>query len=150
LVKLWDQASNSVNIKRLNNQEHAVNYLLSYMKKGNTPIEGKRYGMSQKLLDGSKPIKFDFYGRSKRRAFLNIKDDLEREIKENGGYVADWGLSLPAPCRPRVWKDKQGAIFRKPGVSQKIGKELLEKLQAAVSNIDQELGYEPVPDDLPF
>jgi len=150
LVKLWDQASNSVNIKRLNNQEHAVNYLLSYMKKGNTPIEGKRYGMSQKLLDGSKPTKFDFYGRSKRRAFLNIKDELEREIKENGGYVADWGLSLPAPCRPRVWKDKQGAIFRKPGVSQKIGKELLEKLQAAVSHIDQELGYGPVPDDLPF
>lgn len=150
LVKLWGQASNSVNIKRLNNQEHAVNYLLSYMKKGNTPIEGKRYGMSQKLLDGAKPIKFDFYGRSKRRAFLNIKDELEWLIKQNGGYVADWGLSLPAPCRPRVWKDKHGNICTKPGVSQKLGKDLLEKIQAAADTIDQELDCSSDPDDLPF
>ncbi len=153
LVKIWGQASNSVNIKRLNNQEHAVNYLLKYMKKATSTIEGKRYGMTQNLIDGSKPQKLDFYGRGKRKAFLNIKDRLEWNIKQNGGYVADWGLSLPPPCRPRIWKDKNGNICQKPGVSHKVGKELLEMIQTEMANVDRELSYDNVTDnsdDLPF
>jgi hypothetical protein len=152
LVKLWGQATNSVNIKRLNNQEHAVNYILKYMKKGSCPIMGKRYGMTQNLTKGSKPVKYDFYGRSKRNAFLRIKEELEWQIKKNGGYVADWGLSIPAPCRPRIYRGKDGRTYEKPGTSRKIGDDFLSKIKAAMSGVDVLLSYDENlnTDDMPF
>ncbi|MDR3581316.1 MAG: hypothetical protein P4L44_15245 [Oryzomonas sp.] len=152
LVKIWGQANNSVNVKRLNNQDHAVNYMLKYMKKGNCPIDGKRYGMTQNLLQGSKPVKYDFYGRSKRNAFLRIKERLEWEIKENGGYVADWGMSLPAPKRVRFWRDKLGRIHTTRGTSAKTGMDFITMIQVAMDGIDTVLAYddEPIAVDLPF
>jgi hypothetical protein len=126
--------------------------MLKYMKKGNCPILGKRYGMTQNLTNGSKPVKYDFYGRSKRNAFLRIKDELEWRIKENGGYVADWGMSIPAPRRVRVWRGKDGRIHEKPGTSRKIGDDFLSKIESAMVGIDNLLGYEndTCADDLPF
>ena len=142
LVKIWGQASNSVNVKKLNNQEHAVNYMLKYMKKGNCPIEGKRYGMTQNLTNGSKPVKYDFYGRSKRNTFLRIKDELEWQIKQNGGYVADWGLSIPTPRRDRIWRGKDGFIYKAPGTSRKIGDDFLAKIETAMAGVDALLSYD--------
>ena len=152
LVKLWGQSSNSVNIKRLNDQQHAANYMLKYMKKGNCPIEGKRYGMTHNLIEGSKPRKFDFYGRSKRNVFLRIKDSLEWQIKQNGGYVADWGLSIPAPRRVRIWRGKDGRKHELPGTSRKIGDDFMAKIEEAMAGIDLLLSYDnkPCPYDLPF
>jgi len=151
LVKIWRQANNSVNIKKLNNQDHAVNYMLKYMKKGNCPIEGKRYGMTQNLTEGSKPTRYDFYGRSKRNAFLRIKEELEWQIRQNGGYVADWGLSIPTPKRVRIWRDKMGNTRTSPGTSHQIGNDLREKMTTAAAGIDALLAYdEPMADDLPF
>lgn len=152
LVKIWGQASNSVNVKKLNNQEHAVNYMLKYMKKGNCPIEGKRYGMTQNLTKGSKPVKYDFYGRGKRNAFLRIKETLERQIKDNGGYVADWGMSIPPPCRERIWRSKEGYTCRKPGTSRKIGDDFLSMINEAMAGVDALLAYDADPSslDLPF
>lgn len=152
LVKIWGQASNSVNIKRLNDQSHAVNYMLKYMKKGNCPIEGKRYGMTQNLIQGSKPIKYDFYGRSKRNAFLRIKDELDWQIKQNGGYVADWGLSIPAPRRVRIWRGKDGLMRESAGTSRKIGDDFMTKIEAAMAGVDALHSYddETCPVDLPF
>jgi len=152
LVKIWGQASNSVNVKRLNNQEHAVNYMLKYMKKGNCPIMGKRHGMTQNLTNGSKPVKLDFYGRSKRNAFQRIKDELGWKIEQNGGYVADWGLSIPVPSRPRVYRGKDGRAYEKPGTSKKIGDDFLARIEAAMACVDSLLDYDdqPLPVDLPF
>ena len=62
LVKIWNQASNSVNLKKLSDQGHAINYMLKYMKKGHCPIEGKRYGMTKDLMDAIKPIKIRYEG----------------------------------------------------------------------------------------
>lgn len=152
LVKIWGQANNSVNIKRLNNQDHAVNYMLKYMKKGNCSIEGKRYGMTLNLINGSKPTRYDYYGRSKRNAFLRIKEELERQIKQNGGYVADWGLSIPPPKRVRFWRDKTGKIQTSPGTSQKIGNDFLAKIDSVMADINAALAYDyqSMADDLPF
>jgi hypothetical protein len=152
LVKIWGQASNSVHVKRLNNQEHAVNYMLKYMKKGNCPIMGKRYGMTQNLTNGSKPIKLDFYGRSKRNAFQRIKEELGWQIEQNGGYVADWGLSIPVPRRVRVWRDKDGRTHEKPGTSRKIGDDFLAKINAAMECVDSLIDYDDQPSSvhLPF
>jgi hypothetical protein len=153
LVKVWGQASNSVNVKRLNNQDHAVNYMLKYMKKGNCPIMGKRYGMTQNLTNGSKPAKYDFYGRSKRNAFQRIKEEFERQIKDNGGYVADWGLSIPVPCRPVSYRGKDGRTYHKPGTSQKIGQDFLERIGSAMSESSEPVMYDQEQAsfvDLPF
>lgn len=152
LVKIWGQASNSVNIKRLNNQEHAVNYMLKYMKKGNCPIEGKRYGMTQNLIKGSKPVKYDFYGRSKRNAFLNIKDELAWQIKQNSGHVVDWGLSIPAPRRSRKWLGRNGLICESAGTSRKIGDDFRAKIESAMTGIDALHSYDDdsTTDDVPF
>jgi hypothetical protein len=150
LAKIWGQASNSVNVKPLNNQEHAVNYMLKYMKKGNCPIQGKRYGMTQNLIKGSKPKKYDFYGRSKRNAFLRIKDELEFRIKQNGGYVMDWGMSIPPPRRVRLWRGKDGLIHESPGISRKIGDDFRAKIEAAMSGIDAQLAYDDDPNAVEF
>ena len=152
LVKIWGQAPNSVNVKRLNDQSHAVNYMLKYMKKGNCPIEGKRYGMTQNLIQGSKPIKYDFYGRSKRNAFQRVKDELGWQIQQNGGCVADWGLSIPAPRRIRVWRGKDGLMRESAGTSRKIGDDFKTKIEAAMAGVDVLHSYddETCPVDLPF
>lgn len=142
LVKIWGQANNSVNVKRLNNQEHAVNYMLKYMKKGNSPIEGRRYGMTQNLVNASKPVKYDFYGRAKRNAFLKIKEELEWRIKQNGGYVGDWGFSLPSPRRNRFWRDKYGNTHQSKGTSRKIGQDFLEKVSNAMFELDEAICYD--------
>lgn len=142
LVNIWGQADNSVNVKKLNNQEHAVNYMLKYMKKGNCPIDGKRYGMTQNLTKGSKPTRYDFYGRDKRNAFLRIKEEFEWEIKKNGGHVADWGLSVPPPKRVRVYRNKFGKTCTSPGTAQKIGQDLLEKIGTAMSEHGEPVMYD--------
>lgn len=154
LVSIWGQASNSVNVTKLNNQEHAANYMLKYMGKGSSPIEGRRYGMTQNLIEGSKPVKINLYGRAKRRAFLSIKDDLGWEIEQNGGKVMDWGIYLPPPRRERQWKDKQGITRTARGTSQRIGLKLQEEITAAMANIeavDEILTRDDdSPEDLPF
>jgi len=142
LVKIWGQAANSVNIKRLNNQEHAVNYMLKYMKKGNCPIEGKRYGMTQNLIEGSKPIKYDFYGRNQRNQFLRIKEEFEWQIKQNGGYVADWGVSVPPPKRIRLWRDKNGNVQKCKGTSQKVSQDFLKKIGTSMFEQGVPINYD--------
>ncbi len=139
LVKIWGQAPNSVNVKKLNNQEHAVNYILKYMKKGNSPIEGKRYGMTQNLIEGSKPVKLNFYGRGKRNAFLKIKEAHSWEIEQNGGRILDWGLYIPPPKRERQWRDKQGNIRTTKGTSRKIGLKLRKEIENEMAGIEKAL-----------
>jgi hypothetical protein len=128
LCKIWGQAGNSINLKRLKDQHHATSYMLKYMEKGKCPIEGKRYGLTKDLLDASRPVRYDFYGRSKRSAFLRIKDDLSTQIKQNGGFVSDWGFSIPSPRRPRRYLDPSGNIKFKSGVSGQIHTTFLESL----------------------
>ena len=155
LVKVWNQAPNSVNVKRLNDQVHAVNYMLKYMKKGICPIEGKRYGMTQNLLDGIKPVKVRYEGIDKREAFKKVRREMYWEIDKNGGMVSDFGLFIPPPKRERVWRDKQGTIRKTEGVSRKLSAKFLDKLDNAMKPIDfehevNEAVRESKTDDVPF
>jgi len=97
LATIWGQSPNSVNVKKLNNQEHAANYMLKYMKKGNSPIQGKRYGMTQDLIKGSKPVTYRFDGRGKRKAFLDVLRDLTWEIEQNGGHALEGAFRYHHP-----------------------------------------------------
>lgn len=154
LVKIWGQAPNSVNIKTLKDYTHAVMYMLKYMGKDNSPIEGRRYGMSQDLIEASKPLKLDFYGRARRKAFLNIKEELGYEMTQNGGKIFDWGFSLPPPRREQKLRDKQGFTRTLRGTSRGIGMKLRQKIEDAMTSIDT-MGEilardDNTLDDLPF
>jgi hypothetical protein len=155
LVNIWNQAANSVNVKRLNDQVHAVNYMLKYMKKGNCPIEGKRYGMTQNLLDGIKPQKIRYEGVDRREAFKKVRRQMYWEIEQNGGMVSDFGLFIPPHKRERTWRDKEGNIQKTKGVSRKLSEKFLTKLDNAMKPIDfeeevDEAVHNYKNDDLPF
>lgn len=139
LAGIWGQSPNSVNVKKLSNQEHAANYMLKYMKKGNCPIQGKRYGMTQDLIKGSKPVTYRFDGRGKRNAFLRVLRDLSWEIEQNGGHALEWGFQIPAPRRESCWRDRQGQIRKKKGTSSQIASKLFERVNEETAGIDTAL-----------
>ncbi|HJV35857.1 rolling circle replication-associated protein, partial [Geomonas sp.] len=138
LVDIWGQAANSVNVKRLNNQEHAVRYMLKYMGKGHCPIEGKRYGMTQNLLAGMKPQEIRFEGEDKREAFRTVKRNFYWQIEKGGGKVTDFGLFIPAPRREKIWRDKQGKFHKTKAVSRDLGRLFLQALGKPMKKIDWE------------
>ena len=155
LVKVWNQSSNSLNIIPLKDQIHAVNYMLKYMKKGNCPIEGKRYGMTQDLLNAIKPVKVRYEGLEKREAFKKVKRESYWDINQNGGMVSDFGFFIPPHRRERVYRDKQGQTQRTKGVSRQLSIKFLSKLHRAMKLIDYEHSCDEVQADtqlvdLPF
>jgi len=141
LVKIWDQAPNSVNVKRLNDQGHAVNYMLKYMKKGSCPIEGKRYGMTQNLLDAIKPQKVRFEGKDRREAFNKARLKCHKEIQKNGGMVSVYGLYIPPHKRARLWRDQKGNIRKTQEVSPHVSSRFLARLELEMNlvTLDKEL-----------
>jgi hypothetical protein len=155
LVELWGQAANSVNVKRISNQEHAVRYMLKYMSKGHCPIEGRRYGMTQNLLDRIKPKKIRYEGEDKREAFTRVKRDFYWKIMNNGGNVTDFGFSIPAPRRERTWRDRRGHFHKTKGVPRDLATNFLKSVDKRMKPIDFEEEVDAaikdkLPDDLPF
>jgi hypothetical protein len=154
LVKVWDQAPNSVNVKRLSNQDHAVNYMLKYMKKGNCPIEGKRYGMSHNLLKKLKPVKMRFVGKDKRDIFNEVKRTFSEEITRNGGRDMMFGLFIPPSKRAQSWRDISGKVHYKPGVSRYFGQKIVRQMKLKMAQAEflqeQPLDDEITSSDLPF
>ena len=155
LVTIWGQAANSVNVKRITNQEHAAKYMLKYMSKGHCPIEGKRYGMTQNLLAQIKPRKIRFAGEDRREAFRKVKREFYWDIENNGGKVTDFGLSIPAPRRSRVWRDKKGMIRTTKGVPKELSERFIHALDKPMKRIDFEEEVDAAhpdnsADDLPF
>src|ERR1039457_3557386 len=100
--------------------------MLKYMSKGHCPIEGKRYGMTQNLLDKIKPQKLRYEGENRREAFGKVKRDFYWEIERNGGKVTDFGFSIPAPRRERTWKDKQGNVHKSRGIPRNLSTNFLK------------------------
>jgi hypothetical protein len=147
LVKIWGQASNSVNVKKLNNQDHAVSYMLKYMKKGHCPIEGKRYGMSQNLLKALRPQKLRFAGTDKQEAFNRVRRVFRGQIQDNGGRDLMYGLFIPPPKRKRYWRDVNGRVHEKAGVSRHLGEKFLRQVKLAMAIVDHHRRCEQEIDD---
>ena len=155
LVEIWGQAKNSVNVRRVSNQKHAAYYMLKYMSKGHCPIEGKRYGMTQQLLDWIKPRKIRFEGDARREAFRNVKRRFYWEIENNGGKMTDFGFVIPAPKREQAYRDRQGQMRKTKGVPRDLSQRLLKALEKPMKQIDFEEEVDAVypgksPDDVPF
>ena len=154
LVEVWGQAPNSVNVKKISNQEHAVRYMLKYMAKGHCPIEGKRYGMTRNLLDAIRPKKIRFEGDARREAFGKVKRNFYWDIENNGGKVTDFGFSIPAPRREKIYRGKDGKIHKTKAIPKELSENLLSALERPMKRIDFEEEVDnytpPSPDDVPF
>jgi hypothetical protein len=158
LVEVWGQAANSVNVKRISNQEHAVRYMLKYMSKGHCPIEGRRYGMTQNLLDWIRPQKIRYEGEDRREAFTRVKRDFYWDIMNNGGIVTDFGLSIPAPRREKIWRDRKGLFHKTKGIPRDLSTRFLQAVEKRIKPIDFEEGIDNAfrdfnnkpSEDLPF
>lgn len=101
LVKLWGQSSNSVQADKISGVR-SLNYLFSYIKKGQSLVFGKRYAMSSELYGQLKPVKVSIKGRHARSIFLQFIQSRGATILAGRGYLGDWGFSLPPPSRQAV------------------------------------------------
>jgi len=101
LVKIWNQASNSVQADKIGGIK-ALNYLLSYIKKGGYLIYGKRYSLSEHLYGELKPCQVKITGRHARTVFLNYLNNRSEIIRNGSGYVGDWGFCLPPASRKGI------------------------------------------------
>lgn len=128
--------------------------MLKYMGKGHCPIEGKRYGMTQNLLAGMKPVEVRYEGEDKREAFRTVKRKFFWQIENGGGKVTDFGFFIPAPRREKIWRDKQGKFHKTKAVSRDLGRLFLQALEKPMKRIDWEHEIDGATsdnfDDVPF
>lgn len=101
LVKLWGQASNSVQADRISGTR-SLGYLFSYIKKGQSLVYGKRYSMSAALYGGLRPAKVRIVGKFPRSIFLQYIQSRGQTILSGRGHLGDWGFSIPPPTRKGV------------------------------------------------
>ena len=101
LVDLWGQSSNSVDVVKITGMR-GLNYLLSYVKKGQSLIYGKRYAISEHLYGEFKPCKVSIVGRHARSIFLDYMRKHAPTLLNGNGYLGDWGFCLPPPSRDGV------------------------------------------------
>lgn len=147
LSEWWNQSTNSVDVKRLDDSRHAINYMRKYMTKDeNSLIQGNRYFITKGLHDAMKPeeeiitssIPDDVNqvpwgeGASVREMLQAMKT----EITRHGGTVLDFGFSCPAPRRSRLFKDKKtGEKKWSSGVSRQLSSFVLSAISLSLPSV---------------
>lgn len=117
LTKLWAQASNSIDVRSINNLNHASCYIRKYMEKEKSVIEGNRYGITQGLRESMQPEKTVINGREKQRGVFAIMQDMSDTIESNGGKVLEHGFYIPTPSRSVVFRGKDGTTKKTVAVN---------------------------------
>jgi len=137
LTKLWGQANNSVDIRKTNNPEHSVRYMMKYITKDEkTEIQGNRYYITENLREKMKPnteILVEPNSTEERRLALKDARQFLSEIKEyaesRGGKILDFGFSLPMPKSNRPYYDKKKKMWIKPNnCDPRLHKEIFSEL----------------------
>lgn len=106
LVDIWGQASNSVDVKRLEGDSfRCIRYLLKYVTKeqkhndyGNH-IYGNRYSISQGLREEAKPETIRILGSGYRRVVQTYVDNHKNTLLHGKGFICDYGIWIPPPSR---------------------------------------------------
>lgn len=122
LTRLWNQAKNSIDVRPVQNKNHASCYLRKYISKGKSTIIGNRYAISQNLRETMKPMKKTTEDNEQVKAVKELIDAIKNDIESNGGKVIDCGFFIPPPSRSVVYEEgfKPGApINRKRGKIRK-------------------------------
>lgn len=129
LTKLWAQANNSIDVKRIDNINHASCYIRKYMAKENSTIQGNRYGITQQLRESMKPEKKTIEGRELNKHIFEIIEELTDTIESNGGKVLDHGFYIPTPSRSVPFKNKQGHKQKTKPVNKGLAPYLLRQVE---------------------
>lgn len=134
LSKIWGQASNSVDIEKMNNPIHAANYMrkcTDYMTKDKSPIEGNRYFINQSLRESMKPVEkiiFEMtateatYAKTVVEQLRHSLYSYQSYIEQKGGRILDFGFSIPPGRSSQTYKDKNGEMQTTRGVDPRLGK----------------------------
>lgn len=130
LTSLWSQAKNSIDVRSINNLNHASCYLRKYMEKEKSIIQGNRYGITQCLRESMQPVKTVVNGRELQRGVFSIISDLSDTININGGVVLDHGFYIPPPCRSVPYRDSDGNFRKTLAVNAGLSKFLLENVKS--------------------
>ena len=126
LSKLWGQAANSIDVRSIQNKNHASCYLRKYISKSFAPITGNRYGISQNLRETMKPIKRMTDDKDQVKAVNELIDSLKADIEQNGGRIIDFGFHIPAPSRSVVYC-KKGKMKKTKAISSQIAPFIINK-----------------------
>ena len=144
LTDLWNQGENAVDVKYINDSNHAVNYMRKYLTKDEeSVIQGNRYNISTELRERMKPTETNIvllhddeiaeFGTGSTMAIIKaFRDDIE----SRGGTVLEFGVSIPAPRRSREFVDKKGKKRQSKGVQKKLAGDVLRLITG---------GYEDTP-----
>lgn len=133
LSALWGQASNSIDVRSINNLNHASCYIRKYMEKEKSSVQGNRYGITQGLRASMLPNKTVFNGREEQRGVFEIVLDMIDTIELNGGKVLEHGFYLPTPCRSVVFLGKDGKTKKSIAVSAGLSVYMLEQMTSFVA-----------------
>ncbi len=126
LTRWWGQAVNSVDVAKLNDNDHAGAYIRKYMSKNageiveQSTITGNRYNISKELRIDMKPKKQVI---KKGWTPSDVQDDLAKLIsiiEDNGGTILDFGFSLPRPSRSKTFRDEHGKAKKTKGHSESV------------------------------
>lgn len=138
LTRLWNQSSNSIDVRPVNNKNHASCYIRKYITKGEAVISGNRYGISQNLRETMKPMKKTTESKDQADAIRELIESMKRDIESNGGKVIDFGFFIPSPARSVVYEEgfrpgahkdrKRGKIRKTKAVSGQIGPFILNEV----------------------
>jgi hypothetical protein len=128
LTRLWKQANNSVDVKALQNVHHAKRYVMKYISKSEEQfIKGNRYAISSGLRAQMQAMTYMVDDDGLRREITSIVGTITEDINATGGFVNEWGFSLPMPERPRR---TPCGIY--PGVPRTLAPSLLDILLGEV------------------
>lgn len=127
LTRLWGQAANSIDVRPVQNKNHAGCYLRKYITKGVAPIEGNRYGISQNLRETMKPMKISTDDKHKEKEIQDIIYALSEDITNNGGKVIDCGFFIPPPSRSVTYR-KKGKTRKTKGVNGQLAPFILREV----------------------
>lgn len=128
LTALWSQSSNSIDVRSINNLNHASCYIRKYMEKDKSSIQGNRYAITQGLRDSMRPEKTVINGREMQRNVFEIINEFTDTIQINGGKVLDHGFYLPTPCRSVVYRGEDGKTKKTVAVNARLPVYLLQQI----------------------
>lgn len=130
LTSLWAQASNSIDVRSINNLNHASCYIRKYMEKERSAVHGNRYGITHGLRKSMQPEKTVINGHEEQRGVFGIVLDLTDTIELNGGKVLEHGFYIPTPCRSVVYRGQDGKTRKSVAVSAGLSAFLLEQVNS--------------------
>lgn len=129
LSALWGAGPIAVDVKKLNDAEHAAAYITKYISKDEESIiRGNRYNISQELRKDAKPMATYFKEDEEAVEMRKMLQIIKEEVEKNGGRVIDsgFGIVFPRPRRSKVFRDKDGKTRKSRGIDRRVSETFLD------------------------